>query len=544
MKKRWMLLMGLLLVLVLSACTANQTSEEPKPEAGGDEGTETEEEKILYLNNGKEPTSFDPAIGFDAVSWNSLNNIMEGLTRLSENHEPEPAAAESWDISEDGKTYTFHLREGAKWSNGDDVTAGDFVYSWKRMLDPKTGSGAAFLAYFIEGGEAFNNGTGTADDVAVKAVNEKTLEVTLTSPQAYFLSVITNPNFFPINEQVATENDQWFTEAETFVGNGPFTLEEWEHDSHFIMAKNEEYWDADAVKLDKVHWAMVDDTNTEYQMFQNGELDVTEIPADLSEQLLKDERLVVTDQAGTYFYRFNVTMEPFQNKKIRQAFALAVDQKLIVDYVTKNQEKEAYGFVSYGFKDPSGKDFRETNGELIKTDVEEAKQLLAEGMKEEDYSELPEVTLTYSTSDTHKIIAEALQQMFKDNLGVDVKLANMESNVFTTDQKALKFQLSRSSFIADYADPINFLENFTTGLSMNRTGWSNTEYDKLINDAKNEADEEKRFEMMYEAEKLLLEEAPIFPIHFENHVHLHNEAISGIIRHPVGYLELKWADKK
>ncbi|MCS0674437.1 peptide ABC transporter substrate-binding protein [Cytobacillus firmus] len=542
MKKFLSLLLAGVLLFVMAACTANENA--GKETDSKDDGKKEEEsaEKVLYLNNGQEPTSFDPPIGFDSVSWSALNNLMEGLTRLGQDHEPEAAIAEKWDISEDGKTYTFHIREDAKWSNGDPVTAGDFEFAWKRLLNPDTGSSAAFLGYFIEGGEAYNNGEGSADDVKVKAVDDKTFEVTLVSPQAYFLSVITNPAFFPINEKVATENPKWFAEAESFVGNGPFNLTEWEHDSHFVMEKNDQYWDAETVKLDKIHWAIIEDTNTEYQMYQSGELDVSDVPSELSEQLLGEAK--VEDQAGDYFYRFNVNMEPFQNLNIRKAFAMAVDQQQIVDFVTKNGEKPAYGFVSYGFADPSGKDFREVSGDLVKTNAEEAKALLEKGMEEEGYDKLPEVTLTYSTDDTHKKIAEALQQMFKENLGVEVKLANMEWNVFAEEQKALKFQLSRSSFLADYADPINFLENFQTGHSMNRTGWSNEKYDQLIKDAKNEADEAKRFELMYEAEKILFEEMPIIPIHFYNQVYLYSDAVSGIVRHPVGYMELKWADKK
>jgi len=537
MKKIGISFLTMIAIFTLAACTANS-------DAGKEETNGEKEEKILYLNNGQEPSSFDPPIGFDSVSWTALNNLMEGLTRLDNNHEPQAAIAENWDVSEDGKVYTFHLRENANWSNGDPVTAGDFAFAWKRLLNPETKSPAAFLGYFIEGGEAYANGKGSQDDVKVKVIDEKTFEVTLTSPQAYFLDVITNPAFFPINEKVATENPEWFSEADSFVGNGPFQLTKWEHDSYFEMEKSETYWDADTVKLNKIHWAMVDDSNTEYQMFQNGELDTSDVPAELSEQLFSEGKVKVEDQAGTYFYRFNVTKEPFTNKNIRKAFALAVDQQQIVDYVTKNQEKPAYGFVSYGYLDNNGNDFRETSGDLVKTNVEEAKKLLEQGLKEEGYTTLPEVTLTYSTNDTHKAIAEALQAMFKDNLGVDVKLANMESSVFTQEQTALKLQLSRSSFLADYGDPINFLENFQTGLAMNRTGWSNAEYDQLIKDAKNESDEAKRFELMYKAETLLLDEAPIFPIHFYNYVYLQNDSVTGIVRHPVGYLELKWADKK
>ncbi|CAH0345766.1 peptide ABC transporter substrate-binding protein [Bacillus sp. CECT 9360] len=539
MKKLVTLLMFSIVVLVLAACTASNEAGSEK-----DSGGEGKKEKVLHLKNNTEPTSLDPSIGFDAVSWDPLNNIMEGLTRLSKDHEPEAATAEKWEVSEDEKTYTFFIRKDAKWSNGDDLTANDFVYAWKRLLDPNTGSSASFLGYFIEGGEAFNSGKGKAEDVKIKAVDEKTFEVTLTSPQEYFLSVIANPAFFPINEKVATENPKWFAEAVSFVGNGPFTLAEWAHDDHIMMEKSDTYWDAKSVKLDKVHWAIIDDTNTQYQMFEKGDLDVSDVPADMSEQLFKEDKVLVEDQAGQYFYRLNVNKEPFQNANIRKAFAMATDQKEMVDYVTKRQQKPAYGFVSYGFKDPSGKDFREASGDLIKTDVEQAKELLKKGMEEEGYKELPEVTLTYSTDDVHKKMAEAMQQMFKKNLDVDVKLANMEANAFATEQKALKFQFSRSSFLADYADPINFLENFQTGHSMNRTGWSNAKYDQLIKEAKIDANEEKRFEKMYEAEKILFEETPIIPIHFYNHVQLQNDDVSGIVRHPVGYIELKWADKK
>ncbi|WP_394190766.1 peptide ABC transporter substrate-binding protein [Paenisporosarcina quisquiliarum] len=541
--KKWLLLvLTALLVTVLAACTANNDAGE-KPSGDSDKGEEKTEEKVLYLNNGNEPTTFDPSVGFDAVSWNALNNLMEGLTRLGEDHLPKEATAETIDVSEDGLTYTFNIREDAKWSNGDAVTANDFLYGWTRMLDPNTASPAAFLGYFIEGAEAFNTGEGRIEDVGMKVVDEKTFEVKLTAPTDAFLNIITNPSFFPVNEKVATENPEWFTEADSFVGNGPFQLAKWEHDVKMVFEKNAEYWDAETVKLDKVEWAMVNDSNTEYQMYQANELDVSDVPAELSEQLMDSEEVSVQDQAGTYFYRFNTTMEPFTNAKIRKAFALAVNQEQIVEFVTKNGEKPAHGFVSYGFQGPDGKDFRDAVGNLVEFNAEEAKKLLEEGMAEEGYETLPTVTLTYATSDTHQNIAVALQAQFKEALGVDVELANVESSVFASEQKELKYQLSRSSFLHDYADPVNAIESFITGSSMNRTGWSNAEFDKLIADAKAETDPAVRWKHLMDAEKLLMEEAPIFPIHFYNQVALQKPGLSGIVRHPVGYLELKWADK-
>ncbi|WP_106496069.1 peptide ABC transporter substrate-binding protein [Lentibacillus sp. Marseille-P4043] len=543
--KKWLLLfIAVVTVGVLAACTANDSAGEKQDDDSGSDADAASEEKVLLMNNGEEPTSLNPPIGFDSVSWNVLNNLMEGLTRLGQDDTPEAAIAEDWDVSDDGKTYTFHLRENANWSNGDPVTASDFEYAWKQLLDPETGSPAAFLGYFIEGGEAFNNGEGSADDIMVTAKDEKTLEVTLTAPTGFFLHVISNPAFFPVNEQVATDNPEWFADADSFVSNGPFKMETWEHDSKIVMVKNDQYWDKDTVKLDKVDWAMVPETNTEYQMFQSDELDMTEIPSDMAEQLIDGDDVVIEDQAGLYFYRFNVNEEPFQNKKIRKAFAMAINQQDIVDFVTKNKEEAATGFVSPGFTDPSGTDFREANGAQVEFNPEAAKTLLEEGMKEEGYDELPPVTLSYNTDESHKAIAETMQNMFSENLGIDVTLENTEWNVFLEDQKGLKHQLSRSSFLFDYGDPVNFLESFITGSTMNRTGWSNEEYDKLIEKAKTETDEAKRWEYMYEAEELLAEEMPIFPIHYYNQVYIYKDNISGVVRHPVGYLELKWADKE
>ncbi|GKV55263.1 dipeptide-binding protein DppE [Sporosarcina sp. NCCP-2222] len=553
--KKWLMFVAMaMLALVLAACTANKDAgKEPEKTDGNtsstDEGTDGSGEEasagdqVLYLNNGQEPTSFDPSIGFDAVSWSALNNIMEGLTRLDENHKAVEATAEKIDISDDGLTYTFHIRDNAKWSNGDPVVAGDFVFAWKHMLNPDTASPAAFLAYFIEGAEAYNNKEGSADDIAIKAEDDKTFVVKLSAPNEAFLNIITNPSFFPINEKVATENPDWHTEAATFVGNGPFKLSSWDHNVSFEFEKNENYWDADAVKLNKVHWAMVNDSNTEYQMYQSGELDLSGVPSELAEQLKDSDELVVEDQAGLYFYRFNTSMEPFTNTKIRRAFAMAVDQEEIVQYVTKNGEKPAHGFVAYGFIGPDGKEFRDTVGDLISYNPDEAKKLLEEGMKEEGYTELPKVTLTYSTSESHQNIAIALQSKFKEVLGADVELQNVEAKVFASEQKEFKYQLSRSSFLHDYADPVNALESFITGSSMNRTTWSNAEYDKLIEDIKNQTDENKRWELLQDADRLLMEEMPVFPLYFYNQTTLEKPGVSGILRHPVGYLDLKYAEK-
>ncbi|PPA69827.1 peptide ABC transporter substrate-binding protein [Jeotgalibacillus proteolyticus] len=544
MKKWGIFLFSIMLVLVLAACTANEEAGEDPENSDDENQEESSGEKVLRMNNGTEPTSLDPSIGFDAASWNVLNNLMEGLTRLGEDHQPQEAVAESWEVSEDGLTYTFHIREDANWSNGDPVTAEDFVYGWTYMLDPSTASSAAFLAYFIEGAEDFNSGSGDAEALGLEAIDEKTFEVTLNAPTGAFLNIISNPSFFPVNVSAAEENPQWYAEADSFVSNGPFMLESWEHSSELVMVKNQEYWDADTVKLDKVHWAMVDDVNTEYQMFESGDLDISEIPADVADQLIDGDNVVMEDQAGLAFYRFNVTEEPFQNEKIRKAIAMSVNQQEIVDYVTKMGEEPAYGFVAPGFTDADGNDFRETNGDLLEYNPDEAKALLEEGMEEEGYDELPQVTLSYSNTEANRVRAESIQQMINETLDINLELRSSESSVFLDEQRALQHQFTTSSFLHDYADPINALESFITDSSMNRTGWSNAEYDQLIADAKTEADEQARFELLYEAEKLLMDEMPIFPLYFYNQVYLYADDVNNIVRHPVGYVELKWADKQ
>src|SRR5699024_1228631 len=314
------------------------------------------------------------------------------------------------------------------------------------------------------------------------------------------------------------EDPQWHAEAETFVANGPFKLAEWKHEQEMVFEKNEHYWDADAVKLDKVHFAMVNDSNTQYQMFESGELDTAGIPPDLSDELIDGDNVYIGEQGGLEFFRFNITEEPFQNKKIRQAIAYAINRDDIAEYVVKNRVEPAYGFISPGFVTPDGEDFRDVNGDVVKFDPDEAKQLLEEGMEEEGYDELPEITLNYNTSDTNKAVAETIQDMLKDNLGIEVTLENQEWGVYAEAQINLELHFSRSSFINDYYDPVNFLESFITDSYMNRTGFSSEAYDELIEKGKFETDEAARWEALFEAEKMLADEMIAVPIRYYNTV--------------------------
>lgn len=510
---------------------------QPNTTAPGDQAA-----KLLLLNNIKEPTSLDPPIGFDEPSYNILNNLMEGLTRLDENQKIQPAAASEWKVSEDGKTYTFTLRD-SKWSNGDPVTAHDFEYAWKRMLDPALASPASFLAYIIEGAEAYNSGKGKVEDVKVKALDDKTLEVVLAQPASWTLLLASNPAFFPVHKATGEKDPKWAAEAATFVGNGPFKLTEWTHDSELKMMKNENYWDAANVTLAGAVWKMIDDENTEYQMFTNEELHrTTTVPADMADQLFKEGKVYVKDGAGTEFYRFNVTKEPFDNANIRKAFSLAIDRQTLVDLVLMRQQKPGTGFVSYGLPDANGTgDFRQVGGDLVKFDAAEAKKLLEQGMKEKGYTQLPEVTLTYRSGTANEKTAQAAQEMWKQNLGVDVKLQKVEGKVLTDMQKQLQYQIARSSWLPDFGDAINFLDIFQSKSGSNRTGWSNPEYDKLIEGAYKEPDDAKRLQMLHDAEKILVSDAPVAPLYFYNTSLLTSDKVSGIVSSSLSYTDLRKA---
>lgn len=494
--------------------------------------------KILKQNSPSgEPSSLDPAKAFDEDSMDVVGSLFEGLMRLDAQHQPEPAVAEKVDVSPDGRTYTFHLRD-SYWSNGDKVTAHDFEYAWKRVLNPQTASGAAFLLYFIENAEAYNTGKATADQVGVKATDDHTLVVKLSQPTPFFKQLTCYTVYSPVYKKGLEKNPNLYNEAAGYVSNGPFKMKTWKHDEKIEIVKNEHYRLANQVKLDGISWTMVTEQKTAYQMYQSGQLDMlsgSSIPSDILPGMIKKGEAKVNPGSGVEFFRFNVTKPPFNNVKIRKAFALAVDRAAIVKQVVQGNEQPAGAFVAPGTLTQLG-DFRKVAPQFVPLTAQpaQARKLLQEGMKEEGWKTLPPVTLLYSSNEKNKAVAEALQAMFKQNLGVDVQLQSQEAKVFLTNQKAMNYQLSRSSFLPDYNDPYNYLESFQTNHSMNRTGWSNPQYDALLKKAFVEPDDAKRMAYLHQAEKILFDEMPIFPLYYYNKVYVQKDYVKNIIRHPVG----------
>lgn len=536
MKKTFASIFALLLLVsaVLTGCGSKGTS-------GDGAGKNIKQE--ITLNALSEPPSLDPALASDTTSGWVIDHLFEGLYTKNQKGEPVLGAASDVKVSEDGKTYTFTIRDDAKWSDGDPVTAQDFEYAWKRVLDPKTGSPFAFYMYYIKGAEEYNKGKGSADQVGIKALDDKTLQVELNAPLSYFDKLLTMWTFYPVKKSLVESNPKWAAEAKGYVSNGAYRLTEWKHNSEVVIEKNQHYWNKDTINMEKVTWKMVNDATTYYQMYKTGELDlIATLPTDAVAQEKNNKEYKVVPYFGTYMFMFNVAKEPFNNAKIRRAFALAIDRKAIVENITKSGEKPAYAFVPYGADTPDG-DFREAGGAYFEENVQEAKKLLQEGMKEEGWSTLPEVTLIYNTAENHKKIAEAVQEMLKRNLGVKIKLANQEWKTYLETTAQSNFQMARMGWIGIFVDPTVILDYYLGDSPNNRTNWVNKQFDDLMAKAKVEQDDKKRYELLHEAEKILMTDLPFIPVYFYSQNYLTSPKFKGIV-YPVNrYPDVRWAKK-
>jgi len=544
LKKNVFVLMSSLVVLgtALAGCGGGQQAAE-KPAAGGEQPAATPaaeaKPQVLKMNLHSEPPTADPGLAEDTTSGAVVRATFDGLTRTDENGKPANSAAESVEVSEDLTTYTFKLRD-AKWSNGDPVTAKDFEFAWKRVLDPKTGANYAYQLYYIKNGEKANKGEAKLEDVGVKALDDKTLQVTLENPTPFFLELTSFYTYYPVNEKVVTANPKWAADASTHVGNGPFKMESWEHKSKLVLVKNENYWDKDVVKLEKIEFSMVEDENTELSMFENGEIDwagapLSALPTDAIPALKDSGKMTTQPIAGTYWYKFNVEKAPFNNAKIRKAFTYSIDRQSLIDNILQTGQIPATGAVPPSMELKAGGYFKDN-------DLETAKKLLEEGMKEEGLTKLPAITLSYNTSEGHKKIAEAIQDQWKKNLGVEVKLENKEWKVYLEDLHEGNFQIGRMGWLGDFNDPINFLELYKDKEGGNNdTNWENPKFKELLNQSALEKDSEKRKKILADAEAILMEDMPIAPIYFYTNSWVKKDEVKGVKVDGLGHIDFKWA---
>lgn len=529
----------LVLMLIVAGCSTTSTTEEDSSEE-----TESNEPKVVNLNNQSEPGSLHPANGQGTHDSWLMDHAFEGLVKKDEEGKIIPGMAEKWETSEDGITWTFYLKDGMKWSDGEPVTAHDFEYAWKYVLKPETAADYAYQMYYLSNGQQYNEGTATEDQVGVKALDDLTLEVTLAAATPFFLDLTTHYTYYPISKKVQEANPKWAEEAESYVSNGPFKLTEWNHKESMKLEKNDNYYDSENIHLDEINFVMIEDENTAWQMYQTGELDLAyPLPADVTGQLIKsdDSEFYNGNELAVYYYNFNTDKKPFNNVKVRKALAMTIDRKVITENVAQGGQVPAYSVVPTGIPEGSG-DFAENTGELFKEDIEEAKKLLAEGLAEEGMTEVPQFTILYNTLDAHKKIAEAIQEMWRKNLDVNVTLENVEFQVKLDREKAGDFEISRAGWVGDYVDPMTFLELWVADGAYNDANWSNADYDKYIQDGRTNMDEAKRMESMHKAEEVLIEEMPIMPIYFYSKPYALKEYVTGVYAPSNRYPQFIYAD--
>ena len=476
------------------------------------------EKQIYHHGNGSEPQGIDPHIVTGVPEHHILISLCEGLTIPNPNPNDEngymAGTAESWSISEDGKEYIFKINENAKWSNGDPVTAADFVWSWKRILTASLGSQYPDMLYYLEGAYEYHNGIiQDFEKVGIKAIDEKTLRVNLKNPTPFFLGLLSHYSTWPVHKETVLKfgdiddrNGEW-TRPGNFVCNGPFQLKSWELNNKIIVEKNPHYYDASMVRLNEIHYYPVSNVMTEDRMFRAGQLHLTStLPSQKCPIYIEENpNLRIDPYMGTYFYRINTENETLSDVRVRKALAYSIDRKLLVDKVTKCGQIPAYSFTPPG-----------TNGYQPNTEIPFDPILAKSLLQEAGYSEtnpFPKLEILFNTNEDHRKLALAVQQMWQVNLGIEVELVNQDWKVYLNREMIGDFQISRAGWIGDYEDPNTFLDLMRPNRGNNKTGWEDMEYDALVEKANTINNQSERYDLLYKAEEILIENMPIIPLY-------------------------------
>lgn len=502
-----LLLVGLT-TLVLTGCGSRETAI--------DSGNRTQ---TLHFGNLSEPTDLDPHVINSLQDFNIVLALFEGLTSYHpQDVSAVPGAATHWEASDDAQTWTFHLREDAKWSNGDPLTARDFAYAYQRMLSPKMASEYAYMLFPIKGAEEYLSGK-TTDfaTVGIEVPDDTTLRLHLHYPVPYLPALVAHSSWFPVHQATIEAHgamdqrgSRW-TRPGNLVGNGPFVLSEWKPNQFISVTKTPTYWDADKIRLNEVRFYPIESTSSEEAAFRSGQLHITTgIPIDKLAAYQTDPEmnqfLLQHTILATYYYRFNVRKPPLDDVRVRRALSLAINREQLVSKVTLGGQVPARNLTPPGIAGYIA-------GDMLTGDAAEARRLLAEAGFPGGEG-FPEMEILFNTSDGHRRIAEAIQQMWQQELGVQIGLYNQEARVQSDSMREGNYTIARMAWIGDYLDPSTFLKLMVTDGGNNQTGWANVDYDRLVDEAKNTVDQDARYALYRQAEQILIDESPIAPIYF------------------------------
>ena len=509
---------------------------------GGQQGGASGGQNAFSYQLGAEIPDMDPSTTTDVLSFTLITNVMEGLYRIDENEKPQPAHAEGVDISGDELTYTFTLRDGIKWSNGEPVTSQDFKYSWLRAMDPETAAPYSYIiAPYIKGGAEFNAGEGSAEDVAIETPDDKTLKVTLVNPVPYFLSLTAFQTYFPQRQQfVEQKGEEYAQSADALLYNGPFTMTQLDPAHGATLTKSEDYWDKENVAAQKVDCKVVKEISTAVNLYEDGELDVVSINSEYVDQYDGTPEFHRIIQWATFWFAMNFEDEVFQNENIRRAIQVGFDRDVLADKILNDGSVGAEGLVPPRMAGPTNQTFREAVGTTVpEHDPRRAKELWQRGVKE--LGKEPSLTFLNQDNSVARDIATFLQSELTKNLGTNVEVDLQPFERYLELMNSREYQMSLNGWTADYNDPMTFLDLFVSDSPLNYSNYQNERYDQLINEAKVESDEQVRMGKLIEAERLLIEDAAaVAPAYHAGSVVIVRPSIKNWVQHPTGTIEFKY----
>ena len=494
--------------------------------------------KTFTLNLTDEPKSIDPQLSTDVLGGTVDDLITEGLTKRGKDGTFVAGLAKSWDKSADGLKWTFHLRDGIKWSNGDPITAQDFKNGWLRALNPQTASQYSYMLYPIKNAEKYNKKAVSAEKVGIKVLNDKTLEVELETPVPYFDSLVAFKTYMPLNQKFFDKTgDSYFTEANKTMSSGAYTMEKWTHGSEIVFKKNPNYWDADNVKVENIVYKIIPDNNSALNAFNNKEVDVTSITSEQAKGFKDNPKMVSKNDGSVWYLLFNFNNKTLANLKVRKALLMAIDREGLINNVLNGYGTAAKTFVpkGIGITGKDGKDFTEfVPTSTLGYNPQEAKKLLAEGLKEAGQASFPKMSMLINESGNNKVIAEYIQEQLRKNLNIQLDLEIMTAQERFSRMSQKDFDMVFAGWSGDYPDAITYLDLFESTGGNNNGSYKNPEYDALVKTVRSTADQNVRIPALVKIEGIIAQDLPVGVLFHREKQYLVDKKVKGLEFTPIG----------